>query len=140
MRLTHMLSALLLLSAAVGCDYAARPFPPRPTIPAASDVASVHLKSVGSSLQHEYDVILTNEQNIGALIDWLKQIDWSASKANDLWNVGLAEVGQIAVVMKDGTTHSFGLSSGSIIVNRWEWPADTDPLAGIAKQAGAKIP
>jgi hypothetical protein len=108
-------------------------------MPAASDVASVHLTSLGSSLKHEYDVTLTKAADIGALVAWLKQVDWSPSKANDLSNVGLAEVGQITVTMKGGATHSFGLSGGSIIVNRWEWPADTDRLTDIAKQAGAKI-
>jgi hypothetical protein len=127
MRLTPVLSTLLLLSAAVACDYAARrppprPTPPRPTIPAASDVASVRLKSIGSSLQHKHDVTLTKEPDIGAVVDWLKQIDWSPSKADDLSNVMLAEVGQLTVTMKDGATHSFGLSGGMIIVNRWEWP------------------
>ena len=140
MRLKLMLSALLLLGTAVGCQIAARRFPPPPTIPAPSDVASVHMTSIGSSLKHEYDVTLTKEPDIAALVDWLKQIDWSPSKANDLSNVGLAEVGQITVTTKDGTTHSFGLSGGSIIVNRWEWRANTDKLADIAKQAGAKIP
>jgi hypothetical protein len=145
MRLTQVLSALLLLGAAAGCRYAApslppRPVPPRPTIPAAPDVASVRLTSIGSSLQHEYDVTLTKGSDIEALVDWLKQVDWSPSRANDLSNVGLAEVGQITVTMKNGATHSFGLSGGRVIVNRWEWPADTDRLAAIAKQAGAKIP
>jgi hypothetical protein len=145
MRLKRALSALLLLGAAAGCRYAAPQFPPRPaptrpTIPAASDVASAHLTSIGSSLQHEYDVTLTNGADIEALVDWRKRVDWSPSRANDLSNVGLAEVGRITVTTKDGATHSFGLSGGSVIVNRWEWPADTDRLAAIAKQAGAKIP
>jgi hypothetical protein len=139
MRLTLVLHALLLLGAAAGCQYATSPPPPRPTIPAASDVASVHLTSIGSSLNHAYDVTLSKAADIGALVDWLKQVDWSPSKANDLSNVRLAEVGHITVTMKDGATHSFGLSGGSIIVNRWEWPADTDRLTDIAKQAGAKI-
>jgi hypothetical protein len=139
MRLNLMLSAVLLLGAA-GCRNAARPAPPRPTIPAASEVASVHLESIGSSLKHEFDVTLTKEPDIAALVDWLKQIDWSPSSANDLSNVGLAEVGQITITTKDGKTHSFGLSGGSIIVNRWEWRANTDRLAEIAKQAGVKIP
>jgi hypothetical protein len=54
--------------------------------------------------------------------------------------VGLAEVGQITVTTKDGATQSFGLSGGSVIVNRWQWPADTGRLTEIARQAGAKIP
>jgi hypothetical protein len=103
-------------------------------------VASVHLKSIGSSLKQEYDVTLTKEPDIVALVDWLKQIDWSPSQANDLSNVGLAAVGQITVTVKDGATYSFGLSGGSVIVNRWEWRANTDRLTDIAKQAGAKIP
>jgi hypothetical protein len=53
--------------------------------------------------------------------------------------VVLAEVGEITVTMKDGATQSFGLSGGSIILNRWEWRADTDRLTEIAKQAGARI-
>jgi hypothetical protein len=103
-------------------------------------VASVHLTSIGSSLVHTYDVTLTTDQDIGALIDWLRQVDWSPSRATDLSNVGLAEVGKITVTMKDGAAHSFGLSGGCVIVNRWQWPADTDRLTDIAKQAGARIP
>jgi hypothetical protein len=103
-------------------------------------VASVRLTSIGSSLQREYDVTLTKEPDIGALVDWLNQVDWSPSGAHDLSNVSLAEVGQITVTMKDGATHSFGLSGGRIILNRWEWPADTDRLTAIARQAGARIP
>lgn len=136
MRLTLVRSALLLLGAAVGCQHT----PPQPTIPAAADVASIHLKSVGSSLKHAYDITLTKDPDIVALVDWLKQIDWSPPKAKDLSNVKLAEVGQITVTMKDGTTRSYGLSGGSIIVNRWEWRANTDRLTDIAKQAGANIP
>jgi hypothetical protein len=113
--------------------------PPKPGIPAAEDVARVHLKSIGSSLKTEYDVTLTKEPDIAALIAWLKQVDWSPSRASDLSNVGLAEVGEITVTMKDGATQSFGLSGGSIIVNRWEWRADTDRLTEIARRAGAKI-
>jgi hypothetical protein len=40
--------------------------------------------------------------DIAALIDWLTNIDWSPSKAHDLSNMGLTEVGQITVTMKDG--------------------------------------
>jgi hypothetical protein len=139
MRLTWLLSALLLLSTVAGCQYAVRR-PPRPAIPAASEVASVRLTSIGSSLVHSYDVTLTTDRDIGALIDWLRQVDWSPSRATDLSNVGLAEVGTITVTLKDGTAHSFGLSGGCVIVNRWQWPAETDRLADIAKQGGARIP
>lgn len=140
MRLTLVLSTLVLLSIVVGCEHTAQRTPPRPTIPAAPDVASVHLKSIGSSLQHEYNVTLTKEPDVAELVDWLKQIDWTPAKANDLSNIGLAEVGEITVTMKDGTTHSFGLSGGMIIVNRWEWRANTEKLADMAMRAGAKIP
>jgi hypothetical protein len=103
-------------------------------------VARAHLTSIGSSLGQAYDVTLTKEEDIGALVAWLKQVDWSPSRATDLSHVGLAEVGEITVTTKDGATHAFGLSGGSIIVNRWEWPADTDRLTEIAKQAGARGP
>jgi hypothetical protein len=139
MRLNLLLSTCLLVGAGAGCRNTARRVPPQPTIPTASEVASVQLKSIGSSLNHVYDVTLTKETDIEALVDWLKKIDWSPSRANDLSGVGLAEVGQITFKMKVGNTHSFGLSGGSIIVNRWEWRANTDVLADIAKQAGAKV-
>jgi len=77
---------------------------------------------------------------IAAVIGWLKGIDRAPSSAHDLSNIGLAEVGDITIVTKDGATRSFGLSGGSIMVNRWEWRADTDKLSEIARKAGAKIP
>jgi hypothetical protein len=129
-----------MLSAAAGCQPGARPSPPRPTIPAAADVASVHLKSIGSSLGDPYEVTLTKQADIAALIRWLEGVDWTSSKAHDLSNVGLAEVGEITVTKKDGARQAFGLSGGVIIVNRWEWPADTLKLAELAKGAGAKAP
>jgi hypothetical protein len=129
-----------LLLSAVGCQFPAARTRSQPDIPAASDVASVHLTSIGSSLGQPYDVTLTREPDVAALLDWLGQIDWSPSRAHDLSNVGLAEVGQITITRKDGASQSFGLSGGSIILNRWEWPADTDRLAEIARQAGAQAP
>lgn len=137
MRATALLPALLLLllSVAPGCDAAARNAPPRPVIPAAAAVARVRLQTV-----EQYDVTLTHESDIGALVDWLKEIDWSTSKGRDISNVGLAETGQIIVRTKDGATHTFGLSGESIIVDRWQWSADTERLAGIARQAGAANP
>lgn len=99
----------------------------------------MRLNSIGSSLDHVYDVTLNEQADIAALVGWLSQIDWSPMRAQDLSNVGLAEVGQITVVLKDGTVQTFGLSGGSIIVNRWEWRANTDRLAEIAQQAGAEI-
>lgn len=135
----------LPLLAAVGCwtttgQVAPRAAPPTVVIPAAGEVVSVHLKSIGSSLGEAYDATLTKEADIAALIGWLNGIDWSPARAGDLWNIGLAEVGQITVKLKDGTTQQFGLSGGVVIVNRWEWRADTTKLAELAKRAGAKGP
>ena len=140
MRPTLACSVAVLLGAAVGCWNGARPAPPAPTIPPASEVAGVHLTSIGSSLKEAYDVTLTKEADIAALVDWLRQIDWSPSRANDLSNVGLAEIGRITVTLKDGTTLPFGLSGGVVIVNRWEWRADTDKLLELGKRSDAKAP
>ena len=67
MRLTTLLPALILF-VATGCPV---PPPARPvptvTIPPASAVEKVHLNSIGSSLQHEYDVTLTKEEDIQAI-------------------------------------------------------------------------
>lgn len=130
----------LPLLAAVGCwtptgQVVPPPPPPTVVIPAVGEVASARLKSIGSSLGEAYDATLTKEADIAALINWLNGIDWSPARAGDLWNVGLAEVGQITVKLKDGTARQFGLSGGMVIVNRWEWRADTTKLAELAKRA-----
>jgi hypothetical protein len=138
-RSAFTLSVALLVGAA-GCLPSAARNQPQPDVPAVSDVANIHLTSIGSSLGQAYDVTLTREQDVAVLLDWLRQIDWSPSRAHDLRNVGLAPVGKITISLKDGTSQSFDLSGGSIIVNHWEWPADTDRLAEIARQAGAPAP
>lgn len=111
--------------------------PKPPSIPTDSEVTSVHLLSLGSSLGAAYDVTLTSGSDIKAMIGWLKRIDWSPSKAHSLEGVGLAKSGRITVNLTDGSVQSFGLSGGSIIVKAWEWPADTDQLAEMATAWGS---
>lgn len=139
MRLTVLLSASFL-STLAGCSLPIPRVPPAVIIPPVSEVAEVRLQSHGSSLKHVYDITLTKENDIAAVLDWLTQIDWSPTRASDLANVGLKEVGKITITGKDGSAWSVGLSGGMVIVNRWEWQADTDKLAEIAKQAGVKVP
>jgi hypothetical protein len=144
MRLGLLASAVLLAGAAAGCRDAPRPSPPSPAIPAASDVKEARLQCPGSGGKGRHDVTLTRQADIAALVEWLQGVDWSPSKAHDLTGVGLGETGAITVTRKDGGTLAFGLSAGRVILGgaggRWEWPADTDRLGEIAKQAGAKAP
>ena len=104
---------------------------------------NIHLMSLGSSLGPAYDVTLSKESDIKALMGWLRQIDWSPSKARSLEGVGLAKVGKITLNRANGSDLTFGLSGGSLIVDsrgQWEWPADTDRLPEIARRAGAEVP
>lgn len=139
MRLSLLAVALLVL---IGCDRSdpqqRRGTATPPNIPASADISSIHLVSHGSSLGPAYDVTLTRRPDIDAMVAWLKGIDWSPARANDLSNAGLASVGTITLRKADGNTESLGLSGGSVILNRREWPADTDRLASIAEQAGGK--
>jgi hypothetical protein len=52
---------------------AARPQPP--SVPAESEVANIHLTSLGSSMGSRYNVTLTTGPDVAALIGWLKRID-----------------------------------------------------------------
>jgi hypothetical protein len=107
-------------------------------------VKEARLQSGGSGGKEPYDVTFTRPADIAALVEWLQGVDWSPSKAHDLGSVGLGASGEITVTRKDGRTQSFTLSGRKVIVwgdgGRWEWPADTDRLAHIAKQADAKAP
>ncbi len=74
------------------------------------------------------------------MMGWLKQIDWSPSRAHSLAGVGLTSVGKIILNKQDGSAQTFRLSGGIIILDGWDWPADTKKLAEIARGAGAEIP
>jgi hypothetical protein len=103
--------------------------------------------SKGSALEDQYDVTLTREADIAALVGWLQRVDWSPSRVG-LSGTGLetgqAATGQITLTTKDGATHSFELWDRGVILpgsgRRWTWETDTARLAEIAKQAGAKAP
>lgn len=142
--ITSLASLATLL--VVGCQPSDSHFPPAapqsspdepaapkpPSIPTDSEVKSIHLLSLGSSLGPQYDVTFTDGADIKAMIGWLKRIDWSPSKAHSLEGVGLTRVGKITLNLADGSVRSIGLSGGSIIVDGWEWPANTDQLAEMA--------
>jgi hypothetical protein len=148
MRSGLLASAVLLVGAAAGCQKDTRLSPPRAAIPPASDVKEAQLQSMGggfkgSGLEGKYDVTLTREADIAALVGWLQRVDWSPSRVG-LAGTGLEATGQITLTTKDGATHSFELWDRGIILlgdgRRWTWKTDTARLADIAKQAGAKAP
>jgi hypothetical protein len=152
MRLGLLASAVLLVGAATGCQKDTRLSPPRAAIPPASDVTEARLQSLGggfkgSGLEAKYDVTVTREADIAALVGWLQRIDWSPSRAG-LAGTGLETgqkaTGQITLTTKGGATHSFELWDRGVILpdvgRRWAWETDTAPLADIARQAGAKAP
>src|SRR5262245_26814541 len=148
MRSGLLASAVLLVGAAAGCQEATRLSPPRAAIPPASDVKEARLQSMGggrkgSGLEDKYDVTLTREADIAALVGWLQRVDWSPTRVG-LAGTGLEATGQIRLTTKDGAAHSFELWDRGVILpgdgRRWTWETDTAPLADIAKQAGAKAP
>ena len=96
--------------------------------------------SLGSSLGPQYDVTLTDGSDIEAMMGWLRRIDWSPSRAHSLEGVGLASVGTITLNKTDGSAQTFRLSGGMIIVDGWDWPADTNKLAEIAEASGCRGP
>ncbi len=114
--------------------------PKPPSIPNDSEVRNIHLMSLGSSLGPQYDVTLTDGSDIEAMMGWLRRIDWSPSRAHSLEGVGLASVGKITLNKTDGSAQTFRLSGGIIIVDGWDWPADTKRLAEIARGADAVAP
>jgi hypothetical protein len=152
MRSGLLSSAVLLVCAAAGCQKDTGLYPPRAAIPPASDVKEARLQSMGggdkgTGVEAKYDVTLTREADIAALVGWLQRVDWSPSRAG-LAGVGLETgqkaTGQITLTTKDGATHSFELWNRGVILlgsgRRWTWETDTAPLADIARQAGANAP
>ena len=63
-----------------------------------------------------------------------------ALPAHSLEGVGLASVGTITLNKTDGSAQTFRLSGGMVIVDGWDWPADTKRLAEIAERAAAVAP
>jgi hypothetical protein len=136
MRIVLGLAAIFVWSSAAGCQHAPERTLRTVNIPEAEDVLDIEIKSAGTPFKRDYHVTLTDRADIDMVIDWLKRIDWSPSKAQEASTARLSNVGSITISMRDAHIHAFGLAEGAIIFGRWEWQADTRAIMELVKHGG----
>jgi hypothetical protein len=109
----------------------------RPVLPKADEIVSVRIVPQENLRPGTWpENPLTQPEPISEVIDWLKDIDWSA-KPGDIRVMDLPPVSQLILERKTGPAVEFGLLDGGIIHDMGLWRADTDRLKAIFRRGGA---